>query len=213
MHTYKLQIPKTARVSYSGSFENCKRVWIVLHGYGQLSDYFIKHFDVLNDGTTLVVAPEALSRFYTQGLSGRVGASWMTKEEREHDIQDNNQYLDLLWEDLKSRIQNPDPELFVLGFSQGTALAFRWLLHSGIRPAKLIQWAGMFPSDVSMPDLTNLLGETDAHIVYGTKDPYLTDDTIKNLYSLAEHHHWKVQYHTFEGEHTLNPDILRRLNS
>jgi hypothetical protein len=49
MRTYKLQIPKTAKVAYSGNPDNCRRVWIVLHGYGQLSDYFIKHFEVLND--------------------------------------------------------------------------------------------------------------------------------------------------------------------
>ena len=46
-----------------------REVWFVLHGFGQLSPYFIRHFGVLADGTRLIVAPEALNRFYLERTS------------------------------------------------------------------------------------------------------------------------------------------------
>ena len=56
------------------------------------NDYFIRKFRALFDDL-LVVAPEGMHRFYLQGSSGRVGASWMTKEAREDDIADNLRWL------------------------------------------------------------------------------------------------------------------------
>ena len=32
------------------------------------------------------MAPEGLSRFYLEGFSGKVGATWMTREDRLNDI-------------------------------------------------------------------------------------------------------------------------------
>ena len=58
--------------------------------------FLLKKFENLNDGSTLIIAPEALNRFYIDGTYNRVGASWMTKEERITDIKENNEYLDSL---------------------------------------------------------------------------------------------------------------------
>src|SRR5690554_3872961 len=41
-----------------------------------------------------------MHRFYRKGTQGRVGASWMTKEARLDDIEDNHKYLDKLAEHL-----------------------------------------------------------------------------------------------------------------
>ena len=40
-----------------------------------------------------IIAPQGLHKFYLEGTSGRVGASWMTKENREDDIKNYLVYL------------------------------------------------------------------------------------------------------------------------
>ena len=75
-------------------------VWIVLHGYGML-EYFVKKFECIIDETTLVIAPEATNRFYLANNYKRVGASWMTKLDREQEISDNILFLDKLFNNKK----------------------------------------------------------------------------------------------------------------
>ncbi|MDO7610183.1 MAG: hypothetical protein MUQ68_04950, partial [Crocinitomicaceae bacterium] len=79
---------KTYRYFTLGDKNKSKRLLIVLHGYGQLAKFFLRKFSMCSD-SSFVVAPEGPHRFYRKGYSGRVGASWMTKEARDHDIKDN----------------------------------------------------------------------------------------------------------------------------
>ena len=76
--------------------EKIDTVWFVLHGYGMLSEYFIKKFESILNENTLVIAPEATNRFYLGNNYARVGASWMTNLDREQEIRDNILYLDCL---------------------------------------------------------------------------------------------------------------------
>ena len=127
-----LLVPKTARYYTLGAAPYItKTVWFVLHGYGQAAEYFIRHFSDLDLGMNVVIAPEGLSRFYVNGLTGRVGASWMTKEDREDEIKDQCEYLNAVAMDAGIDLQNPKQKIVLLGFSQGTATTVRWLLNSG----------------------------------------------------------------------------------
>ncbi|MBC7923946.1 MAG: phospholipase, partial [Ferruginibacter sp.] len=125
METHQLTVRRTARYATLGQLNaDTRQVWFVLHGYGQLAEYFIRRFDVLDDGHTYVVAPEALSRFYLQGMgegSGRVGATWMTREDRLNEIDDYLHYLRTLHQTLVG--EGGRWRTGLLGFSQGTATA------------------------------------------------------------------------------------------
>ena len=92
---HHLAVNRTARYHTLGEPSAALRqVWFVLHGHAQLSAFFIRHFAVLDDGTRLIVAPEALDRFYvdrttfTGAGQARVAATWMTKEDRLAEIAD-----------------------------------------------------------------------------------------------------------------------------
>ena len=75
-------------------------LWVLLHGYRQLAPRFLRHMRALHAPHRLLVAPEGLSRFYLEGRPGPhrggdpVGASWMTREDREAEILDYVEYLD-----------------------------------------------------------------------------------------------------------------------
>ena len=57
------ETPRTARYWHVGT-PDARDVWVALHGYGQLAEYFVRHFVPFAGDERLVVAPEALSRFY-----------------------------------------------------------------------------------------------------------------------------------------------------
>ena len=98
MEKKKISISRTARYYQSGLISNkTKNLWFVFHGYGMLAEFFIKKFQYLIDKETVVIAPEATSRFYLDGKYERVGSSWITKVEKEDDIIDNLYYLILFF--------------------------------------------------------------------------------------------------------------------
>lgn len=146
VHEHRLQVPRTARYCQLGELATARQLWLVCHGYGQLAPYFIRHFRAAAAQVpgTVVVAPEGLSRFYLQGNGGRVGATWMTSEDRLTEIEDFSHYLDALLRQLLPACP-PDVQVTVLGFSQGATTASRWLLRGSFTPAHLILWAGTFP--------------------------------------------------------------------
>lgn len=180
--------------------------WLVCHGYGQLASYFIRHFQALADLGHYIVAPEGLSRFYLQDNSGRVGASWMTREDRLTDIGNYLRYLDAVAERAKLA---QAPELNLLGFSQGVATICRWAMHTEFPYKRLVLWAGVFPPDVSPALSSSRLSSVAVHQVWGTKDPYLNNEKlneqIRYLQSLKAGH---FQHHSFEGKHTLHTPTL-----
>ena len=95
MEKKKVSISKTARYYQSGLISNkTKNLWFVFHGYGMLAEFFIKKFQYLVDKETVVIAPEATSRFYLDRNYERVGSSWITKVEKEDDIIELRKALD-----------------------------------------------------------------------------------------------------------------------
>ncbi|MEL6276926.1 MAG: phospholipase, partial [Bacteroidota bacterium] len=80
---HRLPVQRTAHFYTLGEpSANVKRMWFACHGYGQLASTFIRKFDQLAGAEDYVVAPEGLSRFYWQGFTGKVVASWMTSADR-----------------------------------------------------------------------------------------------------------------------------------
>ncbi|HEX7024003.1 MAG TPA: hypothetical protein VF187_04210, partial [Gemmatimonadales bacterium] len=131
--THHLQVPRTARYLTQGDPEAAEEVWFVLHGYGMLAAGFLRWFEPAVRPGRLLVAPEALSRSYHEEKGARrVGASWMTKEDRDVEIEDYVRYLDLL-ADQVIRALPGKPRVEIHAFSQGTATACRWVAFG--RPA------------------------------------------------------------------------------
>ncbi|MDQ6717353.1 MAG: hypothetical protein M3Z17_03270, partial [Gemmatimonadota bacterium] len=102
-------VPRTARYAVLGEpGPDLKEVWVVCHGYAQLAQRFIERFRSIASIERLIVAPEALSRFYADrgggfhGPSSQVGASWMTSEDRESEITDCIAYLDAVHDEVFS---------------------------------------------------------------------------------------------------------------
>jgi predicted esterase len=212
MQKHQLTILKTARYVTIGEInDQTENVWFVIHGYGQLAEYFIKKFNVLDDGKTVIIAPEALSRFYLKEFSGRVGATWMTREERDSEILDYLNYLNLLYDTVLQNVDVNKLKINILGFSQGTATVARWCMNEHIKYDRLILWAGYFGNGIQ--DVIDPVKLSDKEVVlcYGKEDEFLVKIDIKQYENDIQKVIPHVQIHTFEGGHTIDVDLLLQI--
>jgi predicted esterase len=194
---------KTFRYTTLGAFTEAHTILDVLHGYGQLAEYFIRKFSTLEHGY-YVVAPEGMHRFYLNGTSGRVGASWMTKEARETDISDNIHWLN----ELDRHIDDKSKKLrkVILGFSQGGATAARWFYRGNSQADHLIMWASVFPPDLNIAqEIIEKRGT--GTFVLGTKDPYFSEDDSQAATAFFEQQGFHLI--SFEGGHDIDQKTLK----
>jgi len=212
-----ISVARTARYQQLGELSpTTTQLWLVLHGYGQLAEYFIRHFAPLHAADpagTVIVAPEGLSRFYLSGTSGRVGASWMTRADRLAEIDDQAAYLSTLLSHLRATCP-PNVRLTVLAFSQGTATASRWLTQAATawRPDLLVLWAGDFPADIDALAAQRLLKGLPVALVSGDRDEYVSPAQLLVQATTLSQLGARVSTHSFLGGHTLSADVLRQLH-
>lgn len=178
-----ITVPRTARYYTIGAdHPSIDELWIVLHGFGQLAGDFIEFFADLDDGRRLVAAPEALNRYYTVASTAvpaserPVGATWMTREDRDHEINDYVRYLDLVHAELIAG--HPMARTRVIGFSQGGATAARWALRGSTRIDRLILWGATLPPDVRLSSVDDELRGARLTFVIGKTDPFISADGL-----------------------------------
>ena len=205
-------IPKTARYFVLGeASEQIEEVWFVCHGYGQLANYFIKKFEILNNGKNLIAAPEALHRFYLKDFTGRVGASWMTKEDRSEEIADYINYLDAVYKEVLSQFKNKKIKINVLGFSQATATVCRWLANKKPDINNLILWAGFFPHDLNFEKDKDYFNKIKPRILIGTEDEFYNLETIEKQKKILIEKEFNFEFTHFNGKHEIKEEILLQL--
>jgi predicted esterase len=150
------------------------------------------------------VAPEGLSRFYLSEhpAERRVGAAWMTREDRLHEIEDYVRYLDAVY----ARIA-PAKSVTVLGFSQGTATVCRWAALGSSRLDRLILWGGEVPPDLDL----QLLRVPRLTLVYGTRDELFTPKVVAATEVRLRQHGIPYELRSFDGGHEIHAATLGSL--
>jgi predicted esterase len=209
MSEHHLTVPRSARYFMEGVPGGGPELWYVLHGYGQLADRFLRTFLPVADGTRCVVAPEALSRFYLDsGPAARVGASWMTREDRLSEITDYVRYLDALHVELSAMWAGGPTRVTVLGFSQGTATAARWLALGQIHARRLILWGGEVPPDLDLARAREQWREMELTLVVGSNDRFITAKVLARDEARLREHGIVYKVLRYSGEHEIVPSML-----
>jgi len=204
----------TQRIAHYYAFgtpgPHIKQFWIVCHGYAQLADDFLENFRLLENDRTLVLAPEGLNHFYRKGFDGPVGANWMTRHNRQSEIEDNANYLQTLYDAYIPQLP-PDVRIILLGFSQGTATVCRWMLEKRPKFHDLLLWAGLPPEDLDYAAHKAYLADKKLYLLYGTTDPFLTPDRMNTVQEIETKNGIDFGERSFEGGHEILPDTLREL--
>jgi len=206
---HHIAVTRTARYYTLGTpGPGVREVWVACHGYGQLARYFLRRLVPLDDGTRLIVAPEALSRFYLEnpGAShgtARIGATWMTREDRLVEIQDYLGYLDAVHGQVLESLGREAVRLVVLGFSQGVATASRWAARGGPAPDAVILWAHGLPPDVDLAAGGERLRRLTVWLVAGERDPAYTPAVAKGDARRLAEAGVRHEVVTFAGGHEL----------
>jgi predicted esterase len=211
MEEHHLRIARHARYHTLGGDGAVSSVWIVLHGYGQLAGDFLTSFEAIAAPERLLVAPEALNRFYVGDpanrthASARVGATWMTRADRDQEIADYVGYLDAL----HAHVVNDGAHVTALGFSQGVATLTRWITRGTVRVNRAVMWAGELPSDVQPRTLAERVGEV--VVVQGDRDRLTEWTKPEELHARLNAEHVGYRSLTFEGGHRIDTTVLREL--
>ena len=209
MQEHSFETARSARYFTLGSPEDARDVWFVCHGYGQLASRFLERFRPLEGEGRCIVAPEGLSRFYLTDSPAerRVGASWMTREDRLHEIDDYVRYLDALY----ARITPPGARVTALGFSQGTATVCRWTAFGAAGIDRLIVWGGEVPPDLDLAQSAPRLRAARLTFVYGTRDEFFTPKIVAATEARLRAHELSYELISFDGGHEIQEATLRRL--
>ena len=208
----QISISKTGKYSQIGKCsKKINNVWIVLHGYGMLSEYFVKKFECIINETTLVIAPEATNRFYLRDNYTRVGASWMTKLDREQEISDNILFLDKLFSIIKKEIGHNNFKLNTLGFSQGGPALVRWLMSNKLNTNSLILWGSDIPKDSLVTENKSRWNSIKLKIVIGKNDEYINEEKKQEFVRVVKSYGLKYELIEYEGSHKIIEEELKKI--
>ncbi len=134
----------------------------------------------------------------------------MTREARESEIGDYVVYLDTLYQTIFKNHDAKNIRVTVLGFSQGTATACRWLDRGRLSCDRLILWAGYFANGLADVVANERLPADATYFVYGDRDQYLVQfDTTRYLSDLKASVPF-LQIKSYEGGHSIDPEVLVR---
>lgn len=209
MEKKKISVSKTARYFQAGSISNkTKNIWFVFHGYGMLGEFFIKKFESLVDSETIIIAPEAMSRFYLNNKYERVGASWITKVDKDDDIIDNSNFLNQLYNNLISQIGHEQINLNILGFSQGGSTACRWALNEKFNINSICFWGSDIPKECLTEKYRNRWNTMKISIIIGKKDTLIPLEYREKFRDLINDYELNYSLVEYDGDHRIIEDVL-----
>ena len=205
---HSIKIARKARWFHIGEIpQNGKEVIIVLHGYGQHPAYMLNGLRGLEREGRSICAPEGLSRFYVEGFDGKIGASWMTRDDRASEINDHLTYLNKWWSSLDI---DESVSVTLIGFSQGVATAARWL-DDGMKVDKVIFSSGTLPVEWNQqnPRLDKRISEI--HIVRPIDDEYYSLDIHEKEVECLRELGLNVMSHKPNGTHKLSYSVINEI--
>lgn len=215
-----------------GVEEEPSEVWFLLHGYGQLAPRFLRYFGDLDDGSRLLVAPEGLHRHYLDGAERKVGASWMTSEDRLTDIRDYVEWLESLHDRVVGRVgdagapveagggaaeggggtlEGGGPSVVALGFSQGVHTLSRWLAFGRARIDTAVLWGSHLPPDLDLEEHASALRRARILLVAGDRDPHFGPEAVARAEERLNEVGIPFRTLGFEGGHRIDRDVLARI--
>jgi len=210
-------VPRTARFYQLGDGgAETRSLWVACHGYGQLAGSFANALEPALAHDRLIVVPEGLSRFYLDdprkrhGPDAPIGASWMTRQDRENEIRDHVEYLDLLVRQCVRELGRDVP-VVALGFSQGVATVCRWAALGATSLQRLILWGGTLPVDLPADRGPDLFRGAAVTLVAGRSDKLSPPEVVERDRDRLVAAAIPVELRLHAGGHLISSQLLRAI--
>ena len=211
MNQEEKEITYTTSNSYSTLNQltaQTKNVWLVCHGMGYLSRYFLKYFKDLNSEENYIIAPQAPSKYYIQPKM-HVGANWLTRDNTSDGMVNIINYIDAV---LDKEVIPKNVNLIILGYSQGVSIATRYMVKRQLQCSQLVLHSGGIPIELIADDFKYLSKDCNVKLIYGTEDEYIDATRIKKeIIKANDLFGERVSIMPFDGKHVVNVDYINNL--
>lgn len=188
----------------NGEAERPAPALVGIHGYAQTGSEFV--------GLVRKIAPDRFAAIAPQGLnqlpvrtSGRVAFHWMSSFEKADSIERNGRFLKQMIENLAEEGTIDPARVYLLGFSQGASVAFRFAQHYPELVRGVISACSDLPPDVAA-DLAPF-DSIPALIIYSESDPVVPGKVSEIAFSQLREAGVAVQALTFESGHKIPSSI------
>ncbi len=180
---------------------------LALHGYGQTCERFLHVLQPLKAEGITVLAPQAPNAFYIKMPTRTVGFTWLTRFERDQAVQDFFAYMDQVVAVASQERAVPFRRIFLLGFSQGVSMAWRYALSGHVQPAGLIACGADLP-----PDVQPILKETSPFpvlLAHGNSDSIVPAQKTHEAEQVLRNSGFQPEKFLFPGGHEIPVSLLQ----
>jgi predicted esterase len=190
--------------------QSTRNIWLVFHGMGYLSRYFLRYFNSLDPTANYIIAPQAPSKYYLDDQYRNVGSCWLTRVDTAEEVKNVLAYVDAVWEAEGDKLE--DRRLIILGYSQGVSIATRWMASREVQCDRLLLHSGGIPKELTQKDFDYLNPDCRVTYLYGDHDQYITqarmtEEQLKATDLFAQ----RLKVDVFEGRHEVNTAFLEKV--
>ncbi|MBI1317931.1 MAG: alpha/beta fold hydrolase [Candidatus Hydrogenedens sp.] len=180
-----------------------------LHGWGMNCESFLRRLGPLADAGCAVAALQAPNQFYLDMASKKVGFHWLTVYEKEQSIRDIQTYIENVLDDLAGRLAYDPARVYVLGFSQGVSIAWRFAVRTARPIAGLVACCADLPPDVAerLPETTPF----PALLTHAVDDAVIPRAKLDEAVAVLQAIHWPHDMFTYEGGHEVVPEAAANI--
>lgn len=182
---------------------------VAMHGWGQNAKKILRDLAPVTARRVLVAAPQAPHPFYLDMGSGKVGFHWLTRYERDRAVADANAFVAHVLENLRAAHAYDPARVYLLGFSQGCSMAWRFCLSGHITPAGMIACGADLPPDVAeklpAPKPFPVL------LVHGREDTIIAPAKMHDAQAALSEKGVSFDVHEFDGGHEIPPAVAQHI--
>ncbi len=190
------------------SGDRAELLLVGFHGYGESAEDLMAEMDLIPGSSHWTLAcVQGLNRFYNR-RTGDVVASWMTRQDRLQAIEDNLRYVTTAVDSLKSAEAPGIPTAFV-GFSQGTAMAYRAAAGVPNPCHGVIALGGDVPPELAE---ANLEGFPPVLIGWGSEDQWYGETKLKQDLDLLSAQQVLCESVRFSGGHEWTDEFRGKVS-
>lgn len=183
---------------------------IAIHGFAQTAPGFAEDLRGFVPSDYLVAAPQGFHQMRWP-RSGKVTFSWMTSYEKGDSIDRNNGFIASILDGLVESGRADPRRVFVLGFSQGSAVAYRFAHRYPDRVRGVISVCADLPPDVEAEAAE--LGHIPVLILNGREDTMYPPAKAEHAHAALSKAGLDVETHPFDGGHAIPMSLAENFDA